>query len=177
MLAMRSLLTERFKLVVHKETRDLDVYALVLAKPGGKPSAALKPSTTDCAQLMFGRRGGPPPTPPGPNDPVLCGMRGTFGRIQVGGFPMSQFATGLQGQAGRLVLDRTGLTGNWDFELTFAPERPVGPLPAGVELPPADPNAPNLFTALQEQLGLKLESTKAPIEVLVIDQVEQPTPD
>jgi len=177
MLAMRSLLADRFKLAVHKETRDLDVYALVLAKPGGKPGPALKPSTTDCAQLMLGRRGGPPPAPPGPNDPVLCGMRGTFGRIQVGGFPMSQFANGLQGQAGRLVLDRTGLTGNWDFELTFAQERPVGPLPPGVELPPVDPNAPNLFTALQEQLGLKLESTKAPIEVLVIDQVEQPTPD
>jgi uncharacterized protein (TIGR03435 family) len=177
MLAMRSLLADRFKLAVHKETRALDVYALTLAKPGGKPSPALKPSTTDCAQLMFGRRGGAPPAPPGPTDPVLCGMRGTFGRIQVGGFPMSQFATGLQGQAGRIVIDRTGLTGNWDFELTYAPDRPAGPLPPGVELPPVDPNAPNLFTALQEQLGLKLESTKAPIEVLVIDSIEQPTAD
>jgi len=177
MLAMRSLLADRFKLVVHKETRDLDVYALMVAKPGGKPSPALKPSTTDCAQLMFGRRGGPPPAPPGPSDPVLCGMRGTFGRIQVGGFPLSQFATGLQGQTGRIVIDRTGLTGNWDFDLTYAPDRPVGPLPPGVELPPVDPNAPNLFTALQEQLGLKLESTKAPIEVLVIDSIEQPTAD
>lgn len=178
MLAMRSLLADRFKLVTHKETRDLDVYALVVAKPGGKPSPALKLSTTDCAQLMFGRRGGgPPPTPPGPNDPVLCGMRGTYGRIQVGGFPLSQFATGLQGQVGRLVLDRTGLSGNWDFELTYLPDRPPGPLPPGVELPAIDPNTPNLFTALQEQLGLKLESTKAPIEVLVIDTVQQPVGD
>jgi uncharacterized protein (TIGR03435 family) len=100
MLAMRSLLADRFKLAVHKETRDLDVYALVLLKPGAKPSPALKPSTTDCAQLMFGRRGGAPPPPPGPNDPVLCGMRGTFGRMQIGGFPISQFAAGLQGRRG-----------------------------------------------------------------------------
>jgi len=178
MLAMRTLLADRFKLVVHKETRDLDVYALVIAKPGGKPLPALKPSTTDCSpQALQARRGGPPPAPPGPNAPVFCGMRGSIGKIQVGGFPLSQFANGLQGLAGRMVVDRTGLTGNWDFELNFAQDRPNGPLPPGVELPPVDPNAPNLFTALQEQLGLKLESTKAPVEVLVIDSVQQPTAD
>jgi uncharacterized protein (TIGR03435 family) len=177
MLAMRTLLTERFKLVVHKETRELDVYALMPVKPGGKPGPALKPSATDCEQLMLARRGGPPPQAPDPNGPVQCGLRGSIGRIQMGGFLMSEFARSLQGVAGRLIVDRTGLKGPYDLELTFAQDRPNGPLPPGVELPPVDLNAPNLFTALQEQLGLKLESTKAPIEVLVIDSVEQPALD
>jgi len=177
MLAMRTLLTERFKLVTHKETRDLDVYALTVVRPDGKLGAAIKPSTTDCAALMSARRGGPPPQAPDPNGPVQCGLRGSIGRIQMGGFLMSEFARSLQGQAGRLIVDRTGLTGPYDLELTFQQDRPNGPLPPGVELPPVDPNAPNLFTALQEQLGLKLESTKAPIEVLVIDSVEQPALD
>jgi bla regulator protein blaR1 len=178
MLAMRTLLTERFKLVFHKETRELDVYALTLARSDGKLGAAIKPSTTDCETLMAGRRGGgPPPPPPDPNGPVVCGLRGSFGRIQMGGFLVSEFARSLQGLAGRLVLDRTGLKGPYDLELTFAQDRPIGPLPPGVDVPPADPNAPNVFTALQEQLGLKLESTKAPIEVMVIDSVEQPSLD
>jgi len=177
-LAMRTLLADRFKLVVHRETRDMDVYALVMAKPGGKPGLALKPSTQDCSpQAILGRRGGGPP----PSDaPFLCGMRGSLGRLQLGGFPLSQLANGLQGLAGRIVIDRTGLSGNWDAELTFAPEgrgAPPGALPPGVELPPIDPNAPNVFTALQEQLGLKLEATKAPVDVLVVDSVQQPTPD
>jgi uncharacterized protein (TIGR03435 family) len=177
-LSMRTLLTERFKLVTHKETRDLDVYALTVARPDGKLGAAIKPSTTDCAALMSARRGGgQPPAPPDPNGPVQCGLRGSFGRISMGGFLMSEFARSLQGLAGRLVLDRTGLKGPYDLELNFAQDRPNGPLPPGVEPPPVDPNAPNLFTALQEQLGLKLESTKAPIEVMVIDSVDQPTID
>ena len=178
MLAMRTLLTERFKLVTHKETRDLDVYALTVVKSDGKLGAAIKPSTTDCAALTAGRRGGgAPPPPPDPNGPVVCGLRGNIGRISMGGFLVSEFARSLQGLAGRLIIDRTGLKGPYDLELTFAQDRPNGPLPPGVELPPVDPNAPNLFTALQEELGLKLESTKAPIEVLVIDSIEQPSLD
>jgi uncharacterized protein (TIGR03435 family) len=171
MLAMRTLLADRFKLVVHRETRDLDIYALVIARPDGKPGPALRQSGDECARAMEAmRQGGPPPQ-------IMCGVRQTFGRIQFGGFPLSQFANGLAGQVGRVVVDRTGLTGPWDFELTFAPEPPRGPLPPGVELPPVDPNAPSLFTAIQEQLGLKLESTKGPVEVLVVDSVERPIAD
>ena len=77
MLAMRSLLAERFKLTVHRETREMDIYALVLGRPDGKPGPALKPSTQDCAAMMAAARGGPPPgPPPGPNSPIMCGMRG-----------------------------------------------------------------------------------------------------
>jgi uncharacterized protein (TIGR03435 family) len=180
-LALRTLLADRFNLSVHRETRDMDVYALVMARPGGKPGPALKPSTQDCSPQAFqARRGSPPPGPPAPNADVFCGMRGSPGRLQLGGLPLSQLANGLQGLAGRIVIERTGLSGNWDAEVTFAPEGrggPPGGPPPDVNLPPIDPNAPNIFTALQEQLGLKLESTKAPIDVLVIDRVEQPTPD
>ena len=80
-------------------------------------------------------------------------------------------------RVGRAVVDRTGLTGNWEFELQFAPEVPPGQLPPGAAPPPVDPDAPNLFTAIQEQLGLKLEATKGPVEVLVIDSVQHPTTD
>jgi len=174
MLAMRTLLTERFKLVTHKETRELDVYALLPVRPDGKLGTAIKPSTTDCAALMAGRRGGgPPPAPPDPNGPVVCGLRGNIGRISMGGFLVSEFARSLQGLAGRLVIDRTGLKGPYDLELTFAQDRPNAPLPPGVELPPVDPNAPNLFTALQEQLGLKLESKKQTVSMLVVDHAEK----
>jgi len=118
------------------------------------------------------RAGGPPPRP---NDPVRCGSRQNFGRIQFSGMPLSVFANGIAGQVGRMVVDRTGLSGTWDFELNFAPERPLGA--PGAEPPPVDPNAPTLFTAVQEQLGLKLDPTKGPVEVLVIDSLQQPTAD
>jgi uncharacterized protein (TIGR03435 family) len=108
---------------------------------------------------------------------VRCGSRQNFGRIQFSGLPLSAFANNISGQVGRMVVDRTGLGGVWDFELTFAPERPLGPLPPGAEPPPVDPNAPTLFTAVQEQLGLKLDATKGPVDVLVIDGIEQPTAD
>jgi uncharacterized protein (TIGR03435 family) len=177
MVAMRTLLAERFKLVVRRETREMDIYALVLARADGKLGPALKPTTQDCAAMMAAARGGPPPgPPPGPNSPVVCGMRGLPGRLVAGAMPMSQLASNLSGQVQRIVADRTGLSGAWDFEISFAPERPVNP-PPGVEFPPADPNAPSLFTAMQEQLGLRLQSTKGPVEVLVVERIEQPIPD
>jgi uncharacterized protein (TIGR03435 family) len=79
-------------------------------------------------------------------------------------------------QLGRTVVDRTGLEGFWDLEMTFTQE--VNDLvPAGVEIPPVDPNAPSIFTALQEQLGLKLDATKGPVEVVVVESVSRPEPD
>ena len=88
---------------------------------------------------------------------------------------MTQFASGIAQRVGRAVVDRTGLTGEWSFELTFAPQ--AGQLPPGVELPAVDPNTPDLFTAVQEQLGLKLEATKGPVEVLIVESIERPTAD
>ncbi len=170
MLAMRTLLAERFTLVVHRETRELDIYALTMARSDGRLGPLLKPASGDCSPQAFaGRAGGPPSAGPLP----VCGIQGAPGRIRFGGYPLSLFASGISNQVGRAVVDRTGLTGNWDFELRFAAEPPPGGLPPGVQLPPIDPDAPNLFTAVQEQLGLKLEATKGPVEVLVVDSIQQ----
>ena len=163
--AMQSLLVDRFKLTMHREMREMDVYALVLAKPG-TPGPALRPSTNDCKALAEqARQGKIPPPPPAGAGPTPCSILGNVGRISFDGFGMPQVANMLIGQAGRIVVDRTGLSGNWQFIVTFAPEGS------------ADSNVPSFFTALQEQLGLKLEPTKAPVDVLVIDHVEKPTPD
>jgi len=177
MLAMRTLLADRFKLVVHRETRQLDIYALTMVKPG-QPGPAMKPANAeDCSPAtLAARRGGPPPAP-GTPFPV-CGIQQGPGRIRFGGFPLSLFASGISNRLGRSVVDRTGLSGNWNFELTFAAEvPPPGALPPGVDPPAVDPNAPDLFTAVREQLGIKIDSAKGPVEMLVIDSVSQPTAD
>jgi uncharacterized protein (TIGR03435 family) len=169
-LALRHLLEERFKLKVHRETREMDIYALVMARPGGGPGPALKPSTQDCAAAAAAaqRPGAPPPGSPGQ---PFCGIAGSPGRVRFGGLPAASLPAAFSGPAGRMVVDRTGLTGSWDFDLTFAPEN------RGPDAPPADPNAPSFFTAIQEQLGLKLEATKGPVDVVVIDGIEKAVED
>jgi uncharacterized protein (TIGR03435 family) len=175
MLATRTLLAERFKLKVHRETRELDIYALMMAKPDGKPGPAMKRSGNDCTpEAIAARRGAPPPAPgTGP----VCGIQMLAGRVRFGGYPLSLFASSVSNQVGRAVVDRTGLAGNWDFQMTYAPPPQQGSLPPGVEPPPSDPDAPDLFTAVREQLGLKLEATRGPVEVLVIDSIDVATPD
>jgi len=99
------------------------------------------------------------------------------GVLRFGGGPLSQLATMLGPQVGRLVVDRTGLAGTWQFELHFAPEQRGGPPLGSDAILALDSNAPSLFTAIQEELGLKLEAAKGPVDVLVIDSLEQPTLD
>jgi len=140
------MLADRFKLVVRREAKEAPVYALVIAKGGPK----LTPSTGDIPAAWRQR------TPPTPNVRVLRARTS-----------MTYIALSLVIEARRPVIDRTGLTGDFDVELTFAP----------FNAPVADSTAPDLFTAVQEQLGLKLESTKEIVDVLVIDHVEKPTPD
>ena len=91
---------------------------------------------------------------------------------------MAQFANALSGTAQRVVVDKTGLTGYYDINLTYTPtpdQLPQGPPPPGVETPAIDPNGPSLYTALQEQLGLKLQDQRGPVEVVVIDAIDAPT--
>jgi uncharacterized protein (TIGR03435 family) len=101
-----------------------------------------------------------------------------FGEIRGTGATLAQLATSLAPFSGRAVQDRTGVPEVLDFELQFTPDPAAFPCPIGERNPPATiADRPSLFTAVQEQLGLKLESTTAPMEVLVLDQVERPTDD
>jgi uncharacterized protein (TIGR03435 family) len=100
-----------------------------------------------------------------------CGIRFAMGNISVGGSPMSQVARSLAIWVGRIVVDKTGLEGPYDFNLTWTPDQ-MPQRPPGAPEMPIDPNGPSIFTAVQEQLGLKLDSQKGPVSVLVIDHVE-----
>jgi uncharacterized protein (TIGR03435 family) len=179
---LRALLAERFKLTTHKETRELPVYALVKARSDGQLGPRATLSTADC-DAMLGGRSGPQPPAAKPEDAPQCGMRIGPGQMLLGGVPMSQFAFVLAPFAQRLVVDRTQLTGRYNIQLSWTPQGmrlggpPGGSPPGGPALPPVDPDGASLFVSIQEQLGLKLEPTRAPVEVVVIDQVERPTPD
>jgi uncharacterized protein (TIGR03435 family) len=187
-LMLRALLAERFKLIVHKETRDMPIYALVLARSDGRLGPHLRPATIDCSALEDARRrGGNAASPDAPRrDGIVCGTSVGPGVILTGGQSMARLATAFSNltntgmSLNRIVVDRTGLSGNFDAELRFTPERipdfgagdPVSSVP-GVQ--PIDPNGASIFTAVQEQLGLKLDSQRGPVDVLVIDRAEQPT--
>jgi uncharacterized protein (TIGR03435 family) len=184
-LMLRGLLEDRFGLAVHKETRELPIYALVLARPDGRLGPNLTPSSTDCAATATqNRRGAPPPSPGQPARPV-CGTSVSPGFIQAGGRTMAHIATEFSvlsntgSSLNRLIVDRTGLSGTFDMTLRFTPENipnfgPGGPPPG---MPPIDPDGASIFAAVQEQLGLKLDSQRGQVEVLVIDRVQMPTQD
>ena len=183
-LMIRALLEERFKLKVHREPREVPVYALVLARPDGRLGSGLTVSTVDCEALAASRRSGPPPDVPKPGERPQCGARVGFGELTAGGQPLLELVSLLSSTVGRSVVDRTGLTGRYDIMLRWTPDRVLQraagaaagePIRVnGVEI---DPNGPSIFTALQEQLGLKLESERGTVEALVIDHIERPTPD
>jgi uncharacterized protein (TIGR03435 family) len=181
-LLLRSLLEERFALVVHNETRELPLSYLVMAREDRKLGERLRPSTVDCRALFAARarEGAPPPAPLKPGEMPPCGMMSGMGRIAGGSMPMSNLASLLASMLNRPVYDRTNLTGNFDIQLEYTPDQ-MPQIPPGATLPPGltlpSPDGPSLNTALQEQLGLKLEATRGPVDVLVIDSVEQPTPD
>jgi uncharacterized protein (TIGR03435 family) len=177
LVAVRALLSERFGLAAHRETRTMPVYALRLARADGTPGPALVRSATDCVALIAAvrRSGGPPPP-----EAQRCGFRGKVGGLQSNGMPLSELALALSGRLERSVVDQTGLTGPWDLTLTYDPgsaQTPAGTLAPGAPAPAANPDAPSLFTALQEQLGLRLVPTTAPVDVLVVDRVSRPTQD
>ena len=167
---MIALLEERFGLKFHHETRDLPMYELVVAKGGVKMQAS-KPDPE-------GPDPGPGPVPsPGRHMLMMHGR----GHIESTGTAISGLARLLSGQLGRTVVDKTGLTGDFDYKLDWTPDDMASAMTkSGNPAPGDNPSSqdavgPSLFTALEEQLGLKLESTKGPVDVIVIDQLEQPT--
>jgi uncharacterized protein (TIGR03435 family) len=176
LLMMQTLLADRFKLHIRRDTRDLPIYALVVARTDGRLGPKMQPASFDCAALAAARSRGENPTLPAPvGDRPVCGAQANPGRLMVGGYALADFARNLGGFAGRPVVDRTGLKGGYDFELLWTPDEAP---PTGVTLPAwYDPNGPSLVTAVQEQLGLKMEATTGPVDVLVIDSAERPTED
>ena len=206
-LMVQSLLEDRFQLKAHKETRELPTYNLVVAKDGPKikksadqtpPAQAFAPPVP-CEPAAANSNPLPPFPPPGRGDPFgpgnppplprggLMMMMGPSGMtMRATATPVTTLVSLLQNQLGRTVVDKTSLTGLFDFELTFSPEGLSSPFGRGLPAPPGGPpggaasapSAPDsvasLFTAIQD-LGLKLEPGKGPVEVFVIDSVEKPT--
>ncbi|HEX7795044.1 MAG TPA: M56 family metallopeptidase [Vicinamibacterales bacterium] len=184
---MQALLADRFELRAHVEKREMPIYALVVARADGRLGPGLRLSTVDCAALMAERaRRGMMPAPPG--ELMQCGFRIGPGQITGGSMPLSQLANSLSNFVQRVVVDRTGLNGNFDLDLKYTLDQStmanaLGPAKAaaiaGAPSPdvPAGSDAPGLLTALQEQLGLKLESARGQVDVLVIEHVDKPAPD
>jgi uncharacterized protein (TIGR03435 family) len=149
---VRAMLADRFQLKVHKEIRELPVYALTVAKSGTK---------------LGGVKVSDPNLRPG----MEMLREGSFTGIQIG---VDSLVQALSRSMDRIILDQTGLKGKYDVNLKWTPEQSLGAATANGPIP-ADQDAPTIFTALQEQLGLKLESSKGPVEVIVIDHVERPS--
>ena len=165
---MRNLLTDRFKLVVHREQREMPVYVLVTARADKILGPRMRPVDVDCAAevaraMAAPREGAPPPSDP--KKMPLCGMRTRPGNVMARGTTLQQLTRNLSQFLGRAVVDRTGLNGTFDLDLEWSPEQT------------ADAAGPSIFTAVQEQLNLKLDSQRIPVDVLVIDRVERPAPD
>ena len=190
-----NVLKDRFQLVTHPETRELPIFNLVIARTDGRLGPDLKRTPAECVAIIEERiaaakaaagRGGPPPLPPlgDPNGPPPCGFqRMGMGLAAGSGRTIADLVPVLADLVSRPVVDKTGLTGMHDFSLKFAPESAGAPGifkllgMGGAPAPAVDPNAPSLAAALQEQLGLKLENARGPVEVVVIDKFERPTLD
>lgn len=168
---LQALLADRFQLALRRETRELPVYELTVAKGGLKIEATKAGSC-----VTFDPDTPRPPLNPNRPPPPLCGNvgRGIFSfvrnSIKSVGISMPKFVETLSGEVGATVVDKTGFTEKFNFRLEFASEQA-----AGVGTEDASPGDPSIFAALQDQLGLQLKSAKGPVEVLVIDHVERPS--
>lgn len=178
---IRNMLADRVQLVTHVERRQMSVYDLVLARSDGRLGAGIKPSAVDCVAKAAADRAAaaaalaagaqlPPPTmsdfnaPP----PPCAGVRVTDG--MEGDTTMETLALLLRSTAGRPIVDKTGLKGSYRIKIRFDRAFADG----GPELAPSSGNLPSVFSALPAQLGLKLESSRAERDVLVIDRIERP---
>jgi uncharacterized protein (TIGR03435 family) len=191
---LRAMLADRFKLSAHYEDRDQPVYDLVVARKDGRLGPGMKPSEADCAAHATergaragrgggfggsGRRGDGPPAGRADRNlpPPPCSFRMTRDRME-GDATMPVLTRVLRAPSGRFVVDKTGLTGSYRILLTFDRVSDQGGRGRGrgtqTDTPTAD-LAPSLFTAIHEQLGLKLEPSHAVRETLVVDRLERPT--
>jgi uncharacterized protein (TIGR03435 family) len=155
-LLLQSLLEDRFRLNVHRETRQLPRYALVLARKDGALGPHLLRTTVDCTV-----------------DRQKCSLQGAPGHFTGGAVRITTLIGFLSANVQRVVIDRTGLDGTFELDLEFAPDHASPPLSGDTTPPSAD--KPSIFTALEDQLGLKLQSERGPVDVVVIDHIERPT--
>jgi|KBSMisStaDraftv2_1062788.scaffolds.fasta_scaffold78427_2 uncharacterized protein (TIGR03435 family) len=160
-LMLRALLIERFKLRVHVDVREQDAYALTLARRDGRFGPQLRSTRVDCRSRAEAERRNEPVAPI-PEGSKPCTFKVGAGTLDVGGVPLSTLMAAFSSQVGRPILDKTGLAGAFDAEMQWAPEGSDGPA---------------FVTALQEQLGLRLEPAKTTLDYLVIDHIERPEPD
>jgi uncharacterized protein (TIGR03435 family) len=179
-LMMQALLAERFKLVVRKESKESDVYSLMLARGDGRLGPALRRSDVDCAALAAAARRATStalPVRPEQAQATRCRISRGLGALAIDGRPLFQLASSLSNIVGRPVVDRTGLSGNFDVDLTWTPDQMSPSLPRSDEPPTTNSDGPSIFTAIREQLGLKLVAQKGSGDVLVIERAERPAVD
>ena len=166
---LRSLLAQRFNFSAHWEEEEVDAYELVLARKDGRLGAGLRRVEADCearaAVLRTGRE--PDPLPASQNGLAPCAVRAMDGALLSGGYPLKGVAERLEFLAGRPVIDRTGLDGFYEVTLRYRPGPPEAESRPG--------ELPILFTAIQEQLGLRLQPTRAVISTIIIDRIAQPS--
>jgi uncharacterized protein (TIGR03435 family) len=164
----REIFATQLKLKAHYERRDTPVYHLVVARSDGRLGKSVKKLDVDCDALRDRARKGEqiPPMPPAANGTLACQSKVGNGTVLSGGMRFAQLASTVRNPAGRLIIDKTGLDGFYEFTFEWASGSPSA---AG-----APDERPNIFTAFQEQLGLKLEPATAPVEVVVIDHIERP---
>jgi uncharacterized protein (TIGR03435 family) len=174
-LMMRRLLAERFALRVREETRELPTYALIRARRDGEVAKGLVPAAMDCAAILAARNGAPPMDPASAPCAWRVGITPTTAFMLVDGAPMRDFAGLIEQLVRRRVVDETGIAGAFDIRLNFTTEG------LGLPTPPPSPDQPapardipSLFTALEDQLGLKLESRRGPVPIIVIESAELP---
>jgi len=169
----RGLLVERFKLAAHVERREMDAYVLTLARSDGRLGPNLRPSNVNCDAAIEAARArslaGERPQPPSPGVRPTCGAVGGAASLTGGAVELTILTGMLAGALGRPVVNSTGLTGRFDIDFRAAPPR-AGPGIAGSPLA----ELPSVFTAVEDQLGLKLVQRRTAIEVLVIDRLEMP---
>jgi uncharacterized protein (TIGR03435 family) len=182
---LRALLADRFRMVARNTTAGMPIYALRLSRNDGALGPRLRRTPDiDCVRFIADRGGVPPPLPRDPKDVPSCVIRAEPGLIvarsrTIPDLTMVAFPRVVED---RVVVDRTGLKGNYDVLVEWTPDR--RPFAAATDLPPGLPvpppplaGGPSIFTALQEQLGLKLQSERGPVEVLLIDRIEKPRED
>jgi bla regulator protein blaR1 len=156
---MEPLLADRFKLLTHREAREMPVYALVLTRPDGRLGPQVKPSMVDCEAIAAAAKSGGTP-PPAVGGGPRCGININNNQLRMSAKRMTDLARNLSIMTDRFVVDRTGLNGIFDLELQWN-----------------EVDGPSLATAMQEQLGLKLDTQRAIVDVLVIDSAQRPAQD